>query len=186
MTSERVRDTKRGPSCREVLKVGCLVILGGLGLIACLVFYAWWESSDPLPYINKVTGLGLADTADDVHQFDNGQWAMIAHLRLTQEESKRLVRDHDFRPLKKYEGCLQGPDDLHLSEELPDEFRTAPNGFAVFEAGGCPEGNSWQALLVPQTGQIWFLIYYPDWGGDPPGCATFRRRCPAHFLEQLE
>ena len=113
-----------------------------------------------LAYIEKATGLELPNDVYDVDIFDNGEFFLVAHLRLREEDAASLARSWGMAetPLEveSWTGVLQPGN------------REIPAGADMLYLEGGKAGNRWLAALDGSSGRLWIVVLYPDYGGDAP------------------
>jgi len=147
---------------------------------------AWTERQ--LAFVASASGLPLPEHPRDIESHDNGQFAIVVAVELSQLERDAILRTgklhlaaHGETPVRP-----QRPSDFHASDRLPAAFRDIRETSEVYHGGGCSPRQSWTALLDKSSNRIWVEVLYPDWGGDGPGCSFPPMDAVSRMLEEAQ
>ena len=132
------------------------VIAAVMGVMLTVVL-----GSTGLGFVKQHSGLDLPGNVSEVDTFDDGETFVVAHVRLP--DVAAFVQAHPF------EGPAD-PDALRpYVESLRPAHRALPSGPDVVGASGVQGENHWDAVLDESDGELWIVVRYPDFAGDPPG-----------------
>ena len=129
-------------------------------------------------FIERVTDLHVTDFV--THDYDNAEHIALYRIQLDEDARRSFVQRADVSGDAFFASEASGEPYSILVFPLGGEAPPLPKaGEGMLFVRGCTESNAWFGLIDPSTGVMWLNVFYPDWGGDPPGCNMVHavRRC---------
>jgi hypothetical protein len=130
-----------------------------LALIAIWRIGVAWEERD-VAFVASASGLPLPAHPRDAVFHDNGQFAIVGAIDLTEDERDAILRTGKLHPAAHGETRVspQQPSDFRAIARLPAAVRDIEGAGDLHHGGGCTLHQSWIALLDRSSDRIWIEV----------------------------
>jgi hypothetical protein len=110
--------------------------------------------------MERAMGITFPSSRSQVEVFDNGEYWIVAHLKLREQDIASFANMHKFDT----EPVNVPP----WIDALSLENRVIPMDADLRYLEGRSVENRWVCVLDQSSGRLWIVFFYPDLGGDLP------------------
>ena len=131
-------------------------------------------------WVEKTTNVNLPTKRTKQDLFDNGETYVVGHFAVPVRNVREWIKEYKFvgdSPIKL--------SDVPRLASLKPENQTEPKGFKPYYLNGHSKSNSWLFIADANSGRVWYIVEYPDMGGDSPGPIILGHE-QIEFLEEFE
>lgn len=147
-----------------------LIIVTIIVLGAVIAYWLLLSPQAHLQYLNKSIGITLTNNEKDVDVYDNKEFYIVAHIRLSDLTRKRFLEDKSLNPLDSSDmNQITAINEVkQYINILKPQNRALPSSKTIYLAHGRNDSQRWDLVLDNNTSRLWIVLFYPDPSGDRP------------------
>ncbi len=128
--------------------------------IFCLLLTSCGKTGCSKEYMQSVSSIALPEGTLRIDCFDNLEWRVEGLFQLPEARLEVFLVENKFEKMK--EGSTY---DNFAFFYLAEEHRHIPDDSDLFVVTSPNDHTHWTYILDKNTGRLWTIINYPDWGG---------------------
>lgn len=142
-------------------------------LVTISVFFVY-DYLRPVSTIERVSHIQFPKGSSQIDAFDNLEYLVTAHVKIPDTKILDFINNNNLSSElpEEFKGLNYTPSTIQLRNFgfqvhlfKPENQELPPNA-ELFFLYGKNEFNCWVYVLDKNSGRMWVVAFYPDWGGD--------------------